>query len=121
MNPVDNFGWDWFLDYGIWVLVTIAIAIGLFWALRRWVPKWIAAGITRVTPKGADWSRASRVLSHIIIWIGSAVILAAWFRRSGDSYFGSGICRAATCQEYAAQTGTGKCHTQGKKEIAGGS
>jgi len=74
-NVIDNFGMDWFLDYGIWAVVTVIVAVGLFLALKHWVPRGIGWIVARITPKDADWSRAARIIDRIIFWVGGLLLL----------------------------------------------
>jgi small-conductance mechanosensitive channel len=66
---------DWFLDKGIWLLVTLAVAALAYLALRRWVPKGVRAIVNKMTPSGEDWGRASRITSRILVWIGTIIIV----------------------------------------------
>ncbi|MCL0082710.1 mechanosensitive ion channel family protein [Dehalococcoidia bacterium] len=72
-----NLDWDWFLAQGIWIVATIVVAALVYGALRRWAPRWITALITRITPAGEDWSRASRILNQVVQWTGTVVIVGA--------------------------------------------
>jgi small-conductance mechanosensitive channel len=67
--------WNWFLDQGIWLLVTLAVAALAYWALRKWVPKGVRAIVNKMTPSGEDWGGASRTISRILIWIGTIIII----------------------------------------------
>ena len=66
---------EWFKEDGVWILVTVIVAVLLLWALRRWVLRWLSALITRITPEGEDWSRGTRVARWLVFWGGSIVIL----------------------------------------------
>jgi len=72
-----NLDWDWFLAQGIWIVVTIVVAALVYVALRRWAPRWIIALIARITPAEEDWSRASRILNHVVLWAGTVAIVGA--------------------------------------------
>lgn len=66
---------DWFLAHGIWILVAVAIGALAFWALWHWLPRGIRAIVSRITPSGDDWSRAARIISRILFWIGTIIIV----------------------------------------------
>ena len=72
-----NLDWNWFLAQGIWILVTIVASALVYGALRRWAPRWIAALISKFTPEGDNWSRASRMVSGGILWVGTILIISA--------------------------------------------
>lgn len=101
---------DWFLNQGIWLLVTLAVAAVAYCALRKFAPKGVRAIVNKITPSGEDWGRASRTISRILIWIGTIIIvigvvagilpwlgvdispLLSWLRNTGISigeWFGS--------------------------------
>lgn len=66
---------DWFLDQGIWLLVTLAVAALAYCVLRKFLPKGVRAIVNKITPSGEDWGRASRTISRILIWIGTIIIV----------------------------------------------
>ena len=76
-----NLDWDLFLAQGIWIVATIVVAALVYEALRRWAPRRITALITRITPAGEDWSRASRILNQVVQWAGTVVIVGAMVLR----------------------------------------
>ncbi len=101
---------DWFLNQGIWLLVTLVVAALAYCALRKFLPKGVRAIVNKITPSDEDWSRASRTISRILIWIGTIIIavgvvagilpwlgvdispLLSWLRNTGISigeWFGS--------------------------------
>jgi small-conductance mechanosensitive channel len=57
------------------LLVTLAVAALAYLALRMCVPKGVRAIVNKMTPSGEDWSRASRITSRIIVWIGTIIIV----------------------------------------------
>ncbi len=73
---MNDFNWEWFKDDGVWVVVTLAIAVLLLWTMQHWIPRWITRFINRLTPKGADWTRAARVIRRGVFWVGCIIILA---------------------------------------------
>lgn len=101
---------DWFLNQGIWLLVTLVVAALAYCALRKFLPKGVRAIVNKITPSGEDWDRASRTISRVLIWIGTIIIvvgvvagilpwlgvnispLLSWLRNTGISigeWFGS--------------------------------
>ncbi len=73
-DEVAEMSLNWFLAHGIWIIVIVAIASLAYWALRRWVPKGISSLMAKITPKEADWSRATRLLTRIALGLGTIVI-----------------------------------------------
>lgn len=73
MNDLD---WEWFKEDGIWLIVTVVIAVVLLLAWRYWVPRWITRFVNKITPSGEDWSGGARVIRRIVFWVGGILILA---------------------------------------------
>jgi small conductance mechanosensitive channel len=72
---MEDFDWEWFKDDGYLVVVTLVITAFLLWAMQHWVPRWITKIISRLAPKGDDWSQAARTTRRIIYWVGSLLIV----------------------------------------------
>jgi small conductance mechanosensitive channel len=82
MGFLENITWtsleDWFLGQGIWLLVTIAIGIFAYWALRKWLPEAVKKILNKITIPGTekkDLQKISQVTSHILLVIGTLIIV----------------------------------------------
>ncbi|MFP3975023.1 MAG: mechanosensitive ion channel family protein [Dehalococcoidia bacterium] len=67
----------WFMESGIWIIVAVVVATLVWWACRKWAPRWIALLVKKITPTKEDWSRGARVTGHILVYIWTIIIAAA--------------------------------------------
>lgn len=70
---------SWMLDYGLWIVVILAVAAGIFFALRKAINRVVGAIAARGKPRQfAEWvGEQSGLISRIIQWVVGVLICAA--------------------------------------------
>lgn len=82
-NPFGNIDWsrvgDWFSEQGVWLLITLVVAIVAYVVLRSITPRVVKSILarTKLALTGEEQQRLSRTVSRVVIWIGTIVIVAA--------------------------------------------
>jgi len=77
--------WEQFMDKGLWVLVAVAVGVGLFFLLMRWSP-WI---VKKLVPKQLEEQRAKvRRAVRLVIAIVGGIILALGIAAVAVTFYG---------------------------------
>lgn len=76
---------SWFEQDGIWIIVTVLVAVLLLLVWRYWALMWISAFTNKFRPDEEDRSAGTSLIRRIVFWvggiliIGTATLLILWF------------------------------------------
>ncbi len=83
-NPFRDVDWtsikDWFAEQGVWLLVTLVVAVLAYIILRVLAPRGVRSVLSKLdlTRSKKDQEQLAHNISRVIIWLGTSMIAAAF-------------------------------------------